>query len=165
MDYKIRKSTDNDMRALAELVAIVWNETYKGLVPDDYLDNLYKTIDERAERYKKNNKTMKDIYEYLLFINDELSGFIRFGKSETETDMGEIYALYVLSKYQKLGYGKKLVDFGIDKLKVMGYKKMIIACLKGNPSNDFYKHIGGVYYKDGVFKKLNLLENIYIYDI
>ena len=31
---------------------------------------------------------------------------------------------------------------------------MIIACLKGNPSNDFYTHIGGKYIKDGKIKNI-----------
>ena len=41
---------------------------------------------------------------------------------------------------------------------------MIIACIKGNPSNEFYKHIGGVYVKDGLYERLQLPENIYYYD-
>lgn len=40
---------------------------------------------------------------------------------------------------------------------------MIIACFKGNPSNEFYKHISAKYIKDGVYKRLNLTENIYYY--
>lgn len=41
---------------------------------------------------------------------------------------------------------------------------MIIACLKGNTANEFYTHIGGVYLKDGVYKRLNIPENIYYYE-
>ena len=41
--------------------------------------------------------------------------------------------------------------------------KIIIACLKGNPSNEFYKHMGGVHIKDGEYKRLKLPENIYLY--
>ena len=164
MDYIIRKSTETDMHDLATLVATVWNETYKGIVPDDYLDNMFKNVDNMATRYRENNKVTKDIYEYLLFIDNELSGFMRFGKSETEPNMGEIYALYVLAKYHKKGFGKILVNLAIKELKKMGFDKMIIACLVGNPTNEFYKHIGGKYYKEGLFKKLNIKENIYLFE-
>lgn len=41
---------------------------------------------------------------------------------------------------------------------------MVIACLKGNPANEFYKHIGGVYTKDGFYKRLSLPENIYYFE-
>ena len=66
--------------------------------------------------------------------------------------------------YKGNGYGRKLVEEAIKKLKQLGCDKMIIACLKGNPSNEFYKHIGGKYLKDGVWKRLNLPENIYYYE-
>ena len=58
-----------------------------------------------------------------------------------------------------------IVEAATKELKEMGFDKMIIACLKGNPSNEFYKHIGGVYIKDGEYKRLHLPENIYYYDI
>ena len=52
----------------------------------------------------------------------------------------------------------------IEELKKMGYNKMIIGCLEGNPSNEFYKHIGGKFIKKRVFEKLNLPENVYYFD-
>ncbi len=47
----------------------------------------------------------------------------------------------------------------------MGFDKMIIACLKDNTNNEFYKNMGGKYIKDGLFERLQLKENIYYYDI
>ena len=47
----------------------------------------------------------------------------------------------------------------------MKFDKMIIVCLKGNPSNEFYKHIGGKYIKDGEYKRIHLEENINYFDI
>ena len=41
---------------------------------------------------------------------------------------------------------------------------MIIACLKGNLSNEFYKHIGGKFVKTRIFEKLQLPENVYYFD-
>ena len=55
-------------------------------------------------------------------------------------------------------------DYFLEELKNMGYNKMIIACLKGNPSNEFYKHIGGIHIKDGLYKRLQLPENVYYFD-
>ena len=57
-----------------------------------------------------------------------------------------------------------LVEQAKKELKILGFDKIIIACLKGNPSNEFYKHIGGIYVKDGLYKRLQLPENIYYYD-
>ena len=49
---------------------------------------------------------------------------------------------------------KKLIDAGIEELKYMGYDKMVIGCLVGNPSNKFYEHIGGIHIKQRIFEKL-----------
>ena len=49
----------------------------------------------------------------------------------------------------------------IEELKNMGYDKMLIGCLIGNPSNEFYKHMGGKLIKTRMFEKLQLLENVY----
>ena len=46
----------------------------------------------------------------------------------------------------------------------MGYDKMVIGCLVGNPSNKFYEHIGGIHIKQRIFEKLQLPENVYYYD-
>ena len=37
---------------------------------------------------------------------------------------------------------------------------MIVGCLEDNPSNEFYKHIGVIFVKTRIFKKLNMIENI-----
>ena len=41
----------------------------------------------------------------------------------------------------------------------------VISCLDGNPSNNFYLHIGGVKIKTRIFEKLNLPENVYLFNI
>ena len=43
--------------------------------------------------------------------------------------------------------------------------KMLIGCLVGNPTNDFYKHIGGIFIKQRILKKLQLPENVYYYEL
>ena len=40
----------------------------------------------------------------------------------------------------------------------------VIIYTEGNPSNEFYKHIGGKFIKKRVFEKLNLPENVYYFD-
>lgn len=166
MNYIIRKRTKEDCQAIAHVVTIGWNETYKGIVPDWFLEELKTNEQERAERmqskFDENNN-----HQFVLEINNEVVGFVNFGLTEDPeyTNCGEIIALYIISKYKGNGLGRKLVDAATNELKEMNCDKMIIACLKGNPSNDFYKHIGGKYIKDGELKRLSLPENIYMFDI
>ena len=165
MNYMIRKRRKDDCQAIAHVVTVAWNETYKGIVPDWDLENLKKNEDERTSKllnsFDENNNNF-----LVLEVDNEVVGFTYYGESEDKelVNCGEIFALYIINKYHGYGYGRKLVEETIQELKKMNFDKMIIACLKGNPTNEFYKHIGGKYIKDGVYKRLNLKENIYYYE-
>lgn len=165
MKYLIRKRTKADCKDIAHIVTVAWNETYKGIVPTWFLEELKNNEEERATKayntFDENNN-----HQYVLEVDNKIVGFVNIGISSDKDypNCGEIIALYIIKKYKGNGYGRKLVETAIKELKNMGYNKMIIACLKGNPSNEFYKHIGGVYVKDGLYKRLQLPENIYYYD-
>lgn len=49
-------------------------------------------------------------------------------------------------------------------MKKMGFNKMIVGYLANNPSNEFYKYMGGRLIKTRIFEKLQLPENIYYFD-
>lgn len=165
MQYLIRKRERKDCAAIAHVVTIAWNETYQGIVPTCFLEELKTNEEERAQKaydeFSENNNNL-----LVLEVDNEVVGFVNFGPTHDEKfhECGEIFALYIISKYKGNGFGRKLVEEAIKELKLFGFNKMIIACLKGNPTNEFYKHIGGTYIKDGVYKRLNLPENIYYYD-
>ena len=165
MDYIIRKCEEKDIPGITRVITTSWNETYKGLVPDDYLKNMKNTESERTKnainRFRNGEKQL------VLEIDNNIVGFIRYGKSDDQefSNCGEIFAFYIINKYHGYGLGRKLFEKAVDILKKEGFDKMIIACLKGNPTGSFYEHMGGKYIKDGVFTRLNLKENIYYYDI
>ena len=52
-------------------------------------------------------------------------------------------------------------------LKNMGYKNIIVRCLKGNPSENFYTALGGkiIDSEDGNVGGLKIIENIYEFDL
>ena len=56
------------------------------------------------------------------------------------------------------------MEIGIQKLKNIGYDKMIIGSLEGNKSNEFYKHIGGKLIKKRIIQRLQLPENVYYFE-
>ena len=165
MDYKIRKQEREDCKDVVHIKTIAWNETYKGIVPDEYLANLYRNEDERLVRaYEKFED--ESIHQFVLIVDNKVVGFLGVGKSleEEYPNIGQIYALYIINKYHGYGFGRKLVETGIKELKKIGFDKMIICCLEGNPTNEFYKHIGGNLVKTKPYKKFNIPENIYYYE-
>ena len=165
MQYIIRKRKRKDCVSIAHVVTIAWNETYKGIVPDWFLEELKNNESERAKK-TFDEFTINNNNQLVLEIDNQVVGFVNYGKSEDESfdNCGEIFALYIIGKYKGNGFGRKLMEKAKKELKSLGFDKMIIACLKGNPSNEFYKHIGGIYVKDGLYKRLKLLENIYYYE-
>lgn len=165
MNYIIRKKERKDCADVAHVVTVAWNETYRGVVPDEFLANLYTNEEERAKN-SYNNFNEKENHQYVLEVDDKVVGFVNVGSSD-ETDYencGEIHAVYIINGYKGHGYGKKLIDAGIQELKSMNFDKMVIGCLDGNPSNEFYKHLGGKFVKTRIFEKLQLPENVYYFE-
>lgn len=165
MNYLIRRKTKEDCASVAHVVTVAWNETYKGIVNDDFLNGLYENEEQRTiNSYNKFNEN--DNHQLVLEVDNKVEGFVNVGSTgETDYDnCGELHAIYIMGEYKGQGYGKKLFEAGIQELKNMGYDKMVIGCLDGNPSNEFYKHMGGKIIKTRIFEKLQLPENVYYFE-
>lgn len=163
--YLIRKRKREDCASIAKVVTIAWNETYKGIVSNDFLKGLYLNEEQRAIN-SYNNFNEANNHQYVLEVNGNVVGFVNVGKAdEKEYDnCGELYAIYIINEYKGKGYGKKLFETGVNELKNMGFDKMVIGCLDKNSSNDFYKHLGGKFIKQRIFEKLQLSENVYYFE-
>lgn len=163
MNYVIRRRERKDCEAIAKLITICWNETYRGLVSDEFLDGLYKNEEDRIKNsYEKFDEN--DNHQFVLEVDGKVVGWMNIGDSDEGSEYGEIHAIYILNEYKGFGYGRKLVEEGIKEIKSMGFKQMIIGCLDGNKSNEFYKHIGGKFIKQRMFEKLGMMENVYLFE-
>lgn len=160
---KIRRMEQKDCFSVAHVVTIAWNETYRGIVNDEFLDNLYKNEEERG---KKSFENFDGDNQFVLEVDGEVVGFITVDVIDSSNKQGEICSVYIIKKYKGKGFGRKLIDTGINELKSLGCSNMIIGCLDGNPSNEFYKHIGGKFINTRIYKLPNqeLVENVYYYD-
>ena len=49
MNYKIRKKERKDCAGIARVITVAWNETYRGIVSDEFLDSLYINEEVRAQ--------------------------------------------------------------------------------------------------------------------
>ena len=80
---------------------------------------------------------MMNMSEYLDYEKQSMISYDKY------SECGEIGALYLLDTVKGKGFGRILFNKAINELKEMNYDKMIIGCLSENPSNEFYKHMGG----------------------
>ena len=81
-------------------------------------------------------------------------GFIVIGKcrdNDLDDMYGEIWGIYLLKNYWGKGYGKRLINWGIDRIKEFGYYKTSLWVLKDNTNaRRFYENLGFI--SDGAEK-------------
>ncbi|MGN1000617.1 MAG: GNAT family N-acetyltransferase, partial [Bacilli bacterium] len=129
-----------------------------------------KISSNKEERIKKEKEIFKqDDNHYVLEENNKIVGILKIKESDRNDfkEYGEVKVLYLLSSDKGKGYGKALIDIAFSKLKEKGFDRVVIGCLDGNPSNDFYKHLGGKFIKQedwNIFDEC-YKENIYLYEI
>ncbi len=141
--FKIRKAIPDDALGITIVNVYTWKITYTGLIPDELID---ARINELKYLAKKRREDIERNDNFVVAsIGSTIIGFCSYGKSRNESfmDSGEINALYVLHGFQGDGVGKELFLAGTKELKHLGYSSVIINCLQGNPSIEFYKHMGG----------------------
>ena len=163
MEPIIRKRKIEDSNELAHAIALIWNDTYKGIVDNDFLKGLLDNEKASAERLKKSINDQQDYY--VLTLDGKIIGWIYYTlDSDKYEDAAEIHSLYILKEYQGNGYGKMLYDYVVRNIMEKGIQKLIIGCLDGNPSNEFYKHLGGKYIGTHLFRE-KYIENIYLFEL
>jgi len=157
----IRRSRQADARAMARIYVQSWHETYMGIVPAGYLSTM--TVSGFVPMFLneiRNGRTISYIAEK---PGVGAVGFIS-GGPERQSDCiyeGEIYSLYVLNQYQKMGLGSRLVARLAEQFDKRGLYSLLVWVLKQNPSRKFYEKINGIYLRsDRIPLGGNLLEGV-----
>lgn len=94
MNYLIRKKEKKDCKDVAHVVTIAWNETYKGIVPDLFLEELKYNENERVkmsyEKFDVNNN-----HQFVLEIDNEVVGFVLGYLKMSNLKIVEKFLLYI----------------------------------------------------------------------
>jgi ribosomal protein S18 acetylase RimI-like enzyme len=146
LNLEIRKASKVDIKGISRVYVDSWRTTYRGLVPDDYLDELsYKDAEKRWNDFL-NNENEPFIY---VAINDtgKIIGFAS-GKSIDEKNYdGELYSLYLLQECRGLGVGRQLISAIVMQFKDKGIYSMMVWVMNQNKSGlGFYERMGGKEY-------------------
>ena len=168
MKWNIEKSRKEDCKAIAEFITKTWNETYRGIVNDEFLDNLKKT-EEKRYIDAINNFDERSNMQYIIKKDNKIIAFLKLSKIKNDEykEYLELQSLYVLKEYQKNGIREELIQKAFNEARKKKKKKMIVGCLEENKSNGFYKKMGGKFIKKREFKLPNqtLYENVYEYNL
>lgn len=138
MDFIIKEAhSDDEKRGKAFVHYTSWNETYAGLMPQEFLDG--RSL-EKCERFafKFPQNTLVAVAE------GEVVGFANYlPKSRDFSSVkpsSELVALYVLQKYQRCGISKALLNKCLELLPSLS---VVLFVLEGNQNAiGFYEKCG-----------------------
>jgi GNAT superfamily N-acetyltransferase len=146
-DFHIREAQPGDALGMAIVRVETWKATYRGMVPDAFLEAL--SAESIAERWRKGFWEAPDRKVGVFVAENERSEIVGIaicgpGQEKDPVYEGEIYILYVLPVYQSQGIGKALVSECIRHLRHRhGFKTMLVWVMAENPHRKFYESLGG----------------------
>ena len=140
--------TDEELCGRGYVHCTSWQEAYRGIVCDRYLDTMtVEATTARARNFPDNTLVAKD--------KEKVVGFAVYGPSRDEdlTNAGEVVAIYVLKEYYNKKIGYRLMNEAISRLGE--YNTVFVWVLEKNErAIRFYQKYGFEF--DGCKKQLNL---------
>ena len=153
--FEIRKAILGDESSIAKVHIRSWQEAYRGLLPQNYLDNLCAKLNERTQMWINAIKNPQR-WTWVATIDNEIVGFIIFGPPRDQNRDGfiELGAIYLLEEYKNKKIGISLLMTGFNYFKSQGYDKCYCWVLKGNPTINFYEKTGALFSGQSKFDEI-----------
>jgi L-amino acid N-acyltransferase YncA len=149
-DIKIRLARPGDVTEIANVHVNSWRESYRDLLPADYLAklNFRKMIDSWQ-------RVILDRDKFTVFVAEDRVGVIGFATFEAARDVdwvghGEVSSIYLLSRFKGRGVGLSLLQAGMKDLLRRNFNQAYCWVLEGNPTIRFYELSGATF--SGVVK-------------
>ncbi len=165
----IRRAVLDDAAEIANVHISSWREAYKGLLPDEFLDDRPLSFKNRYDLWKKVTVNTSQVTIVAECSTNGVIGFIN-GTKGRDTDLhdfAEVWCIYLLKKYhgKKVGFNllKAFFDAHID----LGFKKGYLWVLADNPTISFYEKVGGIHKgrtKEDEIGEQKVLELCYIWN-
>ena len=140
--------TDEELCGRGYVHCTAWQEAYRGIVCDRYLDSMtVEATTERARKFPENTLVAQD--------KEKVVGFAVYSLSRDEDlmDAGEVVAIYVLSEYYGHKIGYRLMNEAVSRLSE--YNTIFVWVLEQNERAIRFYHRYGFEF-DGCKKQLNL---------
>ena len=142
----VRAAQLADATAIAAVHVQAWEEAYTGLLPDAVI-----AARDYNRRLAQWSRMLGENYDTFVAEDDGVVGFIQAGP-QRDAELasmgydGEILALYVLRRAQRLRIGRALMDAAFAALQRRGCRGASLMVLEGNaPALAFYQHCGGTF--------------------
>jgi ribosomal protein S18 acetylase RimI-like enzyme len=138
--FKIREVKPDDLPRLSALHVTAWKETYWHVKNPP-------TYEIREQQWREQFKVTDQSWFCFVVENSkgELIGFAKgraYHESELPEFSGELNKLYLLREYQRLGLGRRLVGYVVDRFLSQGITSMVLFADPQNPSCRFFEALG-----------------------
>lgn len=134
---KIRKAENGDARAVGACHYHCWQETYPGLISEEFLNSMNETknMDRFEELFSKIGQ-----YMYVVLDGLRIVGFFDVSPARDKHAPYEIQGLYLRKAYHGCGTGRAIMNYIRA---ICGAERFYLWCLSTNPTCDFYIRMGG----------------------
>lgn len=144
MEIVIRKATIEDVETISSIYAQSWKQAYRGMVPQDFLDNLQND----NWVYALKGWITGDLLTVAMAFYDGIpAGGVIYGRSRDKKlpDWGEIQSIYVHPDYYRKGIGHQMLQYAVDDLRSRKLTNCFLWVLDENISaQKFYQKNGFV---------------------
>jgi len=145
MDFVVRPGTIRDAPGIAAVHVQTWRTSYKGIVPDSFLDGL--SIARRADQWREAlSQVGPPSFVWVAEATNSIVGFSWVGPArdeDAEVQTAELYAVYVLSTSQRSGIGSTLVRRSVESLIQERFRQATLWVLARNvAAQKFYERLG-----------------------
>lgn len=133
----IRKAEIQDARYIGSCHYHCWQETYRGLIGDGYLNAMDES--KNKDRFERLFSRIGQ-YQYVVLEQGRVIGFFDISPGREHFAPYEIQGLYLRKAYHGRGYGRAILKF----IKAAcGAAPFYLWCLSTNPTCGYYMHMGG----------------------
>lgn len=142
----IRDADVGDAPGIARVHVESWRTTYRGIVPDAFLDGMSYGESESRWRERLGERDGR-VSTFVAEVSERIVGFAvggpRRSESLAEYD-GELYALYLLDEFRGTGIGRGLFGVAAERLSSSEFSAMIAWVMAKNAgARRFYEVMGG----------------------
>lgn len=163
----IRKANINDIELIVSVALNTWETSYQENYQENGFNNGMGSIP--YETWVNTYENLISSDNYLLYVAEnkagEVIGFVAAGPERYGAlhYKGEIYAIYVLKRYQRKGVGNFLLRVIFDRFKELGIYSVMVLVLANNPCRTFYEKYGAQRIIPGQEDIKHLSAGLYIY--
>lgn len=148
-EISLRRATVDDAAAIAEVRIASWRATYRGVIPDSYLDQMqleestlnWRVILDSAQSSAAHHKVC-------VFVAESDGQVIGFASGmllpEAKYDLNaELTAIYLRPEWQRAGIGRRMLQKVARTLQQQGASSLLVWVLSANhAARHFYEELG-----------------------